>query len=565
MKYTLLEKLDKTAIMYIAEGVREAEFCRDIDSAIRYFKPIWADIDIEPDFSELELENQATLYHLAGQFLSYCGKARSLKNYQERGKDLICKAIDLFTLLDDKYNVADSQTALAMCYFWEGATLEAEIILEHTAQEFAGNNLHLVYLKNRINLILTKFAQKKYQEAIEIIEQIQVPMEFCEDKRASFVFHEKVGLIYRGTQQYEKAILHYNQAIRLAYETNNLIFVSSIKNNLAFLYNKLNNFDLAHFNINQAIEIASKNNISGWLPPYLDTKALIYANEGNYDLALETIESAISMFQKGDDYRDLTDAIWNKCKFLLHLDRKEEAILLFSELIPTATQRVGEFVVKQFTKEFSDLVYVKHNGSLDDELRRFKRVEVVNAIRQADFKLFDAAQTLKIDLKSLVKILDKEFPEMYDELDIQRLKLNDEFENISSNPAFSAPRKISQLNLQNIEFCFTSESPEKFSTFYISQEKLPENIGINHDIIAAIAPIEKAAENDFVIVLDKAKNVYSFGQVQYEKSLDLLFILDKEDGFPIFLNDFEIIGKAAGYCNFNEIDNDTLHFNSFNF
>lgn len=561
MKYTSTEKISSFTISQIIVNAWELEASRDIDGGLENFKPVWSNINEDPDFSELELVDQANLYRLCGYFLSDCGKSRNLKQYQERGKNLISLSIRLFASLNDKYSIADAQNALALCYYYEGSILEAESILEQTAQDLLGNHLHLVYLKNRGNLLLTKFAQRKYQEALEIIEEIRIPMEFCQDKRTCSVFHEKAGLIFRGLRQYDKAIWHYHESIRFALEINNFLLVCIQKNNLAFLYNKLRQFELAHKSINEAIKIAEDNNYTGWLQGCLDTKAIIFANEGHLELALETIDKAIFLCKRGEDVQHLTGSLWNKCKFLLHLDRKEEAILLFTELIPISAQQMGDFAVKQFTKEFSDLIHIKQDGSLDDEVKRFKRVEIVNAIRSANYDLNKAANFLKIDTTSLAKILDREFPELYDELDIQHFaKLKEISEKASEKPNYSAPRKISQLNLQNVAYKFETDISQKVSTFYVSSEKMSEVFGVSFDVVMAIMPAKEVSAGDFLLVNNSAKHTYSFGKVDYDKDLDLYFLIDKDMPMPLSLSEVELVGKAFAYCNFEEIDNDELHF-----
>lgn len=564
MKYTLVENLTTIEYSSLVEAVRMSEQTRDFGFAISAFKPIWNDIELDPDFSSFSIYQQAELYRLAGYFTSNYGHHKNLKNYQERAKNLLTKSILLFESLGENLKIADAQSALAMCYIFEGAFPEAESILEQTAQDFLENQLNLIYLQNRGNLILAKIYQKKYQEALSIIESIEIPMEFCDDLKTKSVFHEKAGLIYRATCQFDKAIWHYNKSIEFAKVINNHTYLSSAKNNLAFLYNKISNFELAHRNINEAIEIVRQNNKIGWLAHYLDTKAVIYAKEGHLELALETINNAISIFRKGEDANGLTESIWNKCKFLLNLDRKEEAITLFGELIPIASQQMGEFAVKFFVKEFSNLIHIKHNGSLEEEVIRFKRIEIVNAIRQSKFNLYDAAELLKIQPQVLIKTIDKEFPELYQELDIlQQPNFDENLGHVSRKNKTSAPRNISEISLNDIEIKFEGEAPRNPKTFYFSAEKMVEAFGISQDAIVCIIPAHQFIPDEFVLIEDPSKNIYTFGKVNYDKDLDLYFFLSEDEPIPISLEEIKLIGKAIGYCPFDEIQEDKIFIRSF--
>lgn len=561
MKYTVEKKNLSTDYSTLVETVKLSEQTRNFAIGITAFKEIWEDLSIDPDFSEFSLHDQADLFRISGSFLSNYGKANNLKNYQERGKNLLFKAIEIFDIIGDTEQIADAQGALAICYFYEGALADAEFILEQTAQKFLENQLNLIYLKNRVNLLLTKLFQKKYQECLFIINDIEISMEFCTDYKNCAIFHENAGLTYRGIGQISQAVNHYNKAIYYAKIINNKLFISSIKNNLAFLYNKISNFELAHSNINEAISIALELQQQGWLASFYDTKALIYANQGDYNFALETIEQVIELIKNGEDARVLTEALWNKCKFLFALDRKEDAINLFGELIPIASQQMGEFAVKNFVKEFSDLIHIKQNGSLEEEVSRFKRIEIVNAIRESKYNLYDAAEILKLTPKVLIKTIDKEFPELYQELDIlHQFNLDKNSGNISRNNKISSPRNISEITLNQIEIKFSSVAPKNLKTFYFSAEKMLDAFEISQDTVVGIIPIPKITADEFVLVEDPAKNIYTFGKVNYDKALDLFFFVSEDEPMPISFEEVKLIGTAIGYCPFDEIENDTLVF-----
>lgn len=561
MKYSLQNSL-LVDYSTIVETIRRTEQTRNFDDAILAFKEIWDDFDVEPDFSAFSLNQQAELFRLSGSFLSNYGRARNLANYQERGKNHLTKAVELYGSFGEFEKVADAHNALALCYFFEGAILEAEAILEQTAADFLNNNLNLVYLQNRGNLLITKIAQKKYDEVYRIIQEIIVPMEFCEDKRTCSVFHEKVGLLFKNTGKYEQSIYHYNKAIEFAEEADNHLHQVVNKNNLANLYLVRGDFDMAHLVESEAIEIAKTHNLRGLLPHFLDTKAMIYFDEGYAELALETIEQSISLFQKGDDAHGLTAAIWNKCKFLLQTDRKEEAIKLFAELVPIASNRMGEFAVNNFAKEFSNLIHVKQNISLDEEIRHFKRIEIVSAIRNASYNLILAANALKINHSDLVSILDQEFPELYEELNIEYFA---KFNNTKDEINYLVPRKISKLNLQNSNFFFENEIANNISTFYISSEKMSEVFDFAQDVVIAIIPSKEVIADEYILVHNQDKDIYSFGKVNYDSILDLYFLIDKDEPMPLSLDEVDLIGKATAYFPFTEIDNERIDLKPLKF
>ena len=559
MKYTLEQKNISVDISQIIESGRNAELSRDIEGFIDVFRDIWSDLDSDPEFYQFDVPAQAELFRLTGFFLSYFGKAKNLPAYQERGKNLLTKSIIQFTQLDERYKVAEAKVMLSACYFAEGAIEEFELILEETKREFEGNHLHPVYLQICINRLVASISKKQYQESFEILNEISVPMEFCEDLRLRTLFHEKSGMVYRHVGQYEKAIEHYNKAFYFAEKSKNNLFLALNKNNIAILYRVVQNFELAFKNVNESIALAYKHNFTGWLPHFLDSKATIYSAEGQHETALDTVDNAISIFRKGEDANGLTESMWNKCKFLFYLDRKEEAILYFSELLPIARKQMGEFAVQTFTKEFSEMIHIKKTGSLEDNLKDFKYAEIAAAIKKTNYNLAETAKLLEIEYLELKGIIDKEFPQLSAELNLQTTGIKREKID-SQKDKISSPRKISSLKLKDVAYSFAGEAPENFSTFYISSDKLP---GSNEDIIAAIITNSTVSVADWVLLKEQNKEIYYFGKVCQDKLLNLSYILDESEDLTLFLNDYEIIGKAAAFCPFNEIDKDRLNFKEF--
>jgi tetratricopeptide (TPR) repeat protein len=564
MKYTAQQRLTREVVAEIIANGWDLEASRDLDGVQLNFAPLWPDITLDPDFSMLELEDQAVLSRLTGFFLSYFGAAKSLRNYQERAKNLLTRSIGLFSQLNDKIGRADAESVLALCYINEGGLREGEDILEESALNLNGHHLHPVYLRNRNNLITAKAKQNRFQECLQIIDEIAVPIEFCDDLKTCAIYHEKAGIIFRKIKQYDRAVWHYEESIRFAARLGNLLFISTEHNNLAFLYNETRNFEKAHHHINESLSLAIENDFAGWLPIYRDTQALIFANEGRLDKALEAIDEAIVELRKGEDYYTLTDSMWNKCKFLLQLDRKEEAIELFSEMIPIAARQMGEFAVKNFSKEFAEMIYVRSGSDLTEEVRKFKKTEILNALRQSKFSIDDAADVLKITATALSKILDREFPELNAELDLHlKPTASGNFPGIEKTKPESVPKDISELKLKNVTIELEGDAVSDFRYFYVSAKFLSGDQFPSRDAVFAVESAERVAANEFVVVFDEIRRTLHFGQAGYDVDLNLYFIAESADKTPLFLNDLKLIGRVRGYLPFEDLSADRLNFRRF--
>ena len=64
-----------------------------------------------------------------GAVISSMGSAEPTAGSQDRAKDLITRAVELFESLGDKLHVAEARGDLGLCYWREGAFDEARITL----------------------------------------------------------------------------------------------------------------------------------------------------------------------------------------------------------------------------------------------------------------------------------------------------------------------------------------------------------------------------------------------------------------------------------------------------
>jgi tetratricopeptide (TPR) repeat protein len=237
-------------------------------------------------------------------------------------------------------------------------------------------------------------------------------MELCQDLRLKIMYHNQAGIFHCLLGKYDKAVFNQNEEIRFARQIKSTRFVATALNNFAFLDMRMGDFEAAHSHIEEAITLFENLNDTGWIPHTLDTKALLLNKENKCEEALETIERAISYFTKGDDYSGLVDAFWTKIQTVLQLDRKSEALILFSELATLASQRIGEFAVKKYADLFADLLYAGKNLPLADEVRSYKKQLVSQSLRRNNASVTDTASELGISHQSLSDILHNQFPEL---------------------------------------------------------------------------------------------------------------------------------------------------------
>lgn len=565
MKYTSPQNTVGSSLTKLFEEILKAESSQDVDFLHKTFQAFHSDSDTEPSFKDYNDLERACLFRYYGYYLSSYGKAKNISSLQERGKNLLTKAINLFSELNETEKSLEAQVILGICYFYEGSISEGEAVFSSISECFEGNHLHPIYLRTQLNTILLLHWKGEFQKALEILEEIEVPMEFCSDARVLIMYHNQAGLIYRGINQLDLAIYHYNKCIEIAQQENNQIVIGKIYNNLAFLCKNSGKYDSAHYHIEKAVTIFRELNHFGWLPHVLDTKAIIYLEERNFSSALETINEVIPIFRKGDDFAGLCDALWNKTRSYLGLNKKLEAVTEFAELYKIAQTHIGEYAAQKYSKLFADSFYAKQHGSLEAEVKRFKEAEISSALRQYKYNFDEAAKLLGIaDGNVLKQMILKEFSHFAEELGINRSLKQPEIRQIQSSKESGIPKKINRIELQNVKFVVPNQtgfSSNETQLFYLSAEIVPEAFGLNEDIIVLASEKEKPKIKDFVAAIGKDAGEYIFGQFLHDENLHISYILFEDEPFPT--DEIEVIGKCLGYAAFSETDKDTITFNAF--
>lgn len=566
------KEITKPELKLLLEEAKNAELCRDISASRTIFSAFWQDVEIDPDVSDFEELVQAELLRLCGFFLSSFGHSQNKANYQLRGKNLLTRAIEIFEELELSDKAAEAQVMLALCYWYEGEIEECETILQFTEEEFKENQLHPVCLQIRLNRLATLHWKKDCQKAVEIIEELKVQMELCQDLRFKTMYHNQAGIFYCLLGKYDKALFNQNEAIRFARRIKSLRFVATALNNLAFLNIQMGDFKAAHIHIEEAISLFKNLKDSGWVPHALDTKALLLNKENRYEEALEAIESAVSYFVKGDDYSGLVDSFWTKIQILLRLDRKSDALILFSELASVASQRIGEFAVQKYANLFAELLYVNKNLPLADEVKNYKKQIVSQSLRRNNASVTDAANDLRVSHQSLSDILHNQFPELREEFGLNnRMRRNSKTTSKKNKPAAKdkkknskkrEEKKITPVDLSRSEIIFEnfnlSDNEEIFT--FIAPSYLLAQFGIADDAIICVVKQDFQPSQPFV-VCERKNTTYDCGIAALD-DLTGYFYLICADGEPkpLSTHEFSSVGRIAGFCFLENISDQKITF-----
>jgi hypothetical protein len=246
--------------------------------------------------------------------------------------------------------------------------------------------------------------------------------------------------------------------------------------------------------------------------------------------------------------------MWTKCRCLLRLSRSLEAIELFAELMDLAAKRIGKAAVDKFAALFLEEMYPLKRFPLTDELSALKRSLVVKALRETEGHMAKAVKVLGLrSQQHLSQMLNREFPDIYDELGIKRRAKR--LTETKKEPPLGLSRLIMPKG-RTYSFNFNWRGTLEPQFFYFPKY-LMLAFGIKADAIVAVMPVKSESLFDGGIVLYSYNYNFRIGRLAYDE-LAKIFLVDLEE--LIFLSDVTLIGVPIGYCPVADRHKKTMKF-----
>ena len=414
------QKLKNRPIEVLIEAARAAEERRDADSLHKILKPVWPDLDGEPILPDATPSETAELLRLCGFFLGYWGHLKNKPDYQERGKDILSAAIDLFESEGLEDEAARARLNLAWRYQQQGSHEEAAVILDYIKSQFQSRKRHPLYLCIQVFECVALISRGETNAAVRKIKKIERSVESCRDEPLRAQFHIEAGYVNTEKGDLESALRHYSKAVEAARAMNNNRFLAISIGNLAYVYKKKRDFAAAHEQIDLAIDLNQRSGNQGFLAHNYDTKAQIFFDAGEHGRALLAIENALKLFGEGDDLGGLADALCNKSKILFKLGETEQSLLVLSETIALAKEKISEAAALKYSSEYSALFFIPSGLGYKREVAEFRKHILRESLINAGLVMKDAAASLGISQAMLSDIVRRQFPELFDELGIKK-------------------------------------------------------------------------------------------------------------------------------------------------
>lgn len=309
---------------------RQLENVGDYEGAREAIGEFWQGIGERPQVAGLNDSVAAEMLLRAGALTGWLGNCTQANDAQEQAKNLITEAARLFGSLSSQKKVLEAQTELAYCYWRQGESDEARIILQEVIEQLTTDSA--LKAKAVLRLALVAGSDNRLSDALSILTDAAPLFEKLTDHSIKGSYHNNLGLILKNLAAFERredyldrAFVEYEAASYHFEQSGHLPYRAHVENNLGFILYKAGKFKEAHEHLDRARRIFSTLKDRGSVAQVNDTRARVLLAEGRNEDAEKVAHAAVRALESGGRQSILAEALTTHGAALARLGMHEHA------------------------------------------------------------------------------------------------------------------------------------------------------------------------------------------------------------------------------------------------
>ena len=306
---------------------KQMEKAGEFEAAAEALEEFWPDRNEAPIVDDLENMTKANVMLRVGAMIGFLGSAGQISGSQERAKDLITEAVEIFEGVGDTVRTAEARGDLALCYWREGAFDEARINLADALSRLgdANGDLKAVLL---IRAGVIEERTRRLQSALNFYNQAQPLVDGSADHVLKGSFHFEYGLVLRrlaapeNREDYlDRALIEYAAASFHYEQAGNQRYQGRVENNLGYLYFTIGRYKDAHRHLDRARHLFSNMKDVLVVASVDETRARVLLAENRPADAERLIRQSIRALERGGEQSLLAEALTTYGVVLARLGR----------------------------------------------------------------------------------------------------------------------------------------------------------------------------------------------------------------------------------------------------
>jgi tetratricopeptide (TPR) repeat protein len=443
----------------------------DYEGAREVMRPFWKHVGERPEIEGLNAPMVAEVLLHVGILTRWIGSKNQISDAQDVAKDLISESITMFESLGDVHRVAAARAELAFCYWWAGALDEARIMLNEALKRITteGNTR----ANALIFLAVVEWSASRYSHSLKLLTENAALFKKIPNHTIKGTYHNQLAMVLRKlitldnrAEFFRRIIKEYEEADRQFKLAHNTLFRADVKNNVGNVLRQMHRFKEAHKYISEARRLAVMLKDRALVAQFDDTRAQLLTDEGRLEEAETVARSSVSSLKKSGHQVLLVDSLITHGIALARLGRKEQARFNFQQAIEVAHEAgalnkaglaaltmieeindlsrdvlaaayeqasewlsncynqglllrfkaAGIKLAKELrhdlaTEDATDLLFAKRIR-LPDEVLKFERELISNALAKVNGRITHAAKLLGIRYQSLAFIIEARHPDL---------------------------------------------------------------------------------------------------------------------------------------------------------
>lgn len=380
----------------------------DYEAAREAMTELWEDVGVRPILEGLDDETKAEVLLRVGALTGWVGSARQMEGSQELAKNLISESARAFEKLGQRNKVGEARSALALCYWREGAFDEARVILQEALAEFDEDHIE----QRAIALIrkaLVERASTRLNEALEIYKNSALLFDDLKDHLLAAHFHHgfanvlnQLSSAERRQDYVDQALIEYSAAAFHFEQAGHGRYQACVDINLGFLFFTLDRFSEAHEHLDRAQVLFTKLGDNLHLAQVDETRARVLIAEGRIVEAEKTVRAAVLTLDRGSEATWLVEALTTHGIALARLNHPEQARRALERAI-NECERTGDFegagvaaltIVEQLGTNLSTSEICETIDRARTLLERTQDISILRRLAKAAFELLFLAQAV---------------------------------------------------------------------------------------------------------------------------------------------------------------------------
>jgi tetratricopeptide (TPR) repeat protein len=414
LKASHINQMEQMELLAACQQARRLCEIGDYVGAREAVTDIWSGFGCAPDLANLTGLDEAAVLYTIGMVATLLGQARQVAGAQEFAKDLLTKALLIYSDFGDEATSAEVQITVAHCYLREDAFAEAQALLQ-TVLTVAGLAPE-TRLRALLCLVDALRRAGQHDEALRMCAEMRAVAQESRDVLRLAIYHNtfasvlhQQALEHQRPELLAEAAHEYRNARHLFEVAGHLRYVNFAENNLALALASAGHQREAHASLDRALNYFERMGDRGSIAQVEDSRARVLLGEGRFAEAALTAARAVAVLEAGEQYQLLVEALTTRGVALARAQRDAESLAVFVRAQEIALERLGtksaQVVGRTMIEELAARITLAAGVPFEQAVLSFEAGMIRAALQQTDNKITAAAAKLKLSAQNLSYLL----------------------------------------------------------------------------------------------------------------------------------------------------------------